>query len=997
MRPPRLLILLSCFVALPILLTFGSLIYSHPPGEAATESTQYTQKPGGLRSLFSFHTPSALFPPSAIISLTDENSTFFLARPANFGKILPVDGLSGQLWAGTGFGGDDGFGRGMENAGTGELGCSDVPGWSENHPQRYMEKKGDKPFGAGPQRGSPQAVQDKGQKKERSADAAGNKKNENLLPDEQDGTDDHLHHPLSDSQISKQNKPGEVANHESLTDGVDQGHADIQSLQEGAEIAGKIVILRRGGCGFLEKVKWVQRRGGVALIVGDDKQGGPLITMNAHGDTSNVTIPSLFTSYTTGSILSSLVPLQRMRAEKDPEQDTAKADKIIKKLGPTFTTGDSAARATGTPRPSIRPASGKISTRPDADSTQVSDEKGWLRSALSAFSVGSDDDSDLPADSRRPPSSGRVNWIISDNWNDEPKNEMKSDAKTGKAKRPDEKPSMITKPKSKQNGGDGFVIGVQDWRDPDLHADTAAEAGKKTADAKTAKAKEAGKSAKSSDKKSKKPSSGPTGGSITPGSGEYRSADGTTGGMSLAAQRNAIKAKYLEAKAEEARESQGWLGGIFGGDDDDEADDETFEIPGRYSGFVEEVKFEEQTGETESFEEHEGLWVTLTPTTISSSPFFDTLLVLVVSPLITLTVVYAMLLLRSRIRRRRWRAPKSVVDRLPVRTYHTMSDGSTTTSAQVVPSQGSHPTSPLLSQTSPRSSRSRPRPRSQTTSGIGDLVDTSLNQATNSLSKRAPPPAPVRKKYTGKQVECVVCLEEYIDGQSRVMSLPCGHEFHAECITPWLTTRRRTCPICKGDVVRSLATQTPSPTSPTGSRLTSSSQHPSPTTTHSRSRTQTRTSASDHQPTDAADDEIQHQAASTINDSPSSAIPIPHRANSQGEIDLDLERGLLGRDPNDGSRDGRGTAIDDNDDNDVDLATTLVNDRGPDGPFAGMNDGGGAGAVASSSLGSQGSREGRRGWRGLAELSLSAFSGEAAAWRGRRRDGSRGGVGDRNR
>ncbi|KAJ4134575.1 hypothetical protein NW765_008618 [Fusarium oxysporum] len=57
----------------------------------------------------------------------------------------------------------------------------------------------------------------------------------------------------------------------------------------------------------------------------------------------------------------------------------------------------------------------------------------------------------------------------------------------------------------------------------------------------------------------------------------------------------------------------------------------------------------------------------------------------------------------------------------------------------------------------------------------------------------------------GRQVECVVCLEEYVDGVSQVMSLPCGHEFHVECITPWLTTRRRTCPICKGDVVRSLA------------------------------------------------------------------------------------------------------------------------------------------------------------------------------------------------
>ncbi|KAG7291556.1 hypothetical protein NEMBOFW57_001575 [Staphylotrichum longicolle] len=50
------------------------------------------------------------------------------------------------------------------------------------------------------------------------------------------------------------------------------------------------------------------------------------------------------------------------------------------------------------------------------------------------------------------------------------------------------------------------------------------------------------------------------------------------------------------------------------------------------------------------------------------------------------------------------------------------------------------------------------------------------------------------KKYMGRQVECVVCLEEYVDGVSRVMSLPCGHEFHAECI----------------DVVRSLARGTSS-------------------------------------------------------------------------------------------------------------------------------------------------------------------------------------------
>ena len=39
-----------------------------------------------------------------------------------------------------------------------------------------------------------------------------------------------------------------------------------------------------------------------------------------------------------------------------------------------------------------------------------------------------------------------------------------------------------------------------------------------------------------------------------------------------------------------------------------------------------------------------------------------------------------------------------------------------------------------------------------------------------------------RRKYGGRQRECVVCLEEYFDGVSKVMGLPCGHEFHADCM-----------------------------------------------------------------------------------------------------------------------------------------------------------------------------------------------------------------------
>lgn len=53
-----------------------------------------------------------------------------------------------------------------------------------------------------------------------------------------------------------------------------------------------------------------------------------------------------------------------------------------------------------------------------------------------------------------------------------------------------------------------------------------------------------------------------------------------------------------------------------------------------------------------------------------------------------------------------------------------------------------------------------------------------------------------RRKYGGRQKECVVCLEEYVDGVSQVMSLPCGHEFHAECMyvpDPSAASRRLSC------------------------------------------------------------------------------------------------------------------------------------------------------------------------------------------------------------
>ena len=47
--------------------------------------------------------------------------------------------------------------------------------------------------------------------------------------------------------------------------------------------------------------------------------------------------------------------------------------------------------------------------------------------------------------------------------------------------------------------------------------------------------------------------------------------------------------------------------------------------------------------------------------------------------------------------------------------------------------------------------------------------------------------------------ECPICLEAY-QLQDKVRCLPCFHEFHVQCIDPWLA-QKASCPVCKHPVV----------------------------------------------------------------------------------------------------------------------------------------------------------------------------------------------------
>lgn len=762
MRPIRFLLsLATCILAFFLLLSFG-------PWRSSTQED--LEERSGIQTYFNWRTPSSLFPPSAIISLTDDNSTFFLARPAAFGPLLPAKSLSGQLWVGSGFAND--HMRGGVGSVEGELGCSDIPDWD------------DADYAGGNAEGRSSGVEQggKGRRRRRSVPPEDDDDELELEVDreEYDGTDDHLHHPLSPSDGLKTNR---------ASVGKRPTHADIQSLQEGAEIAGKVVLLSRGGCGFLEKVKWVQRRGGVALIVGDDIRGGPLVTMYARGDTTNVTIPSLFTSHTTAHLLSSLIPsggiLDHLTTEEAARLGLALGNKAeqtkSKAAKPNFTTTSIAVKATSTAKAKQHGEADMLARIHNDDRTESDGqyaEGGWFHSLFSSRSGA-----DRHDDSRRPPNSGHIGWVLQAEFEDD---EVVEDRIAGKQTSSSTSNGPARTKAPGRATEDGFVIGVQDWRDPDLVAEL-----KDNQQAVTASLSSTSAGARST----KSLKHGLKGGSIMPLSGEYGKAIHAAVDLGRSSQH---ASKESQATSNKPKKDGSWLARLFSSHEEQTHSDQA---PKEVTTKVQDAISRPTTGQNfhrhnqvqDELSHHEGLWITLTPTSMSSSPFFDTLLVLVVSPLVTLTVVYALLLLRSRIRRRRWRAPKSVVERLPVRTYQTMP--STTTTSSSTTSAGSTPavsaTTPLLhSNARPIDSpQQRSRPRARTASEI-PAASSSLRSAESLASpsleeveeKRAAGLAEWRRRYGGKQRECVVCLEEYVDGVSRVMSLPCGHEFHEGCM-----------------------------------------------------------------------------------------------------------------------------------------------------------------------------------------------------------------------
>ncbi|KAF9913914.1 hypothetical protein BX616_009316 [Lobosporangium transversale] len=75
---------------------------------------------------------------------------------------------------------------------------------------------------------------------------------------------------------------------------------------------------------------------------------------------------------------------------------------------------------------------------------------------------------------------------------------------------------------------------------------------------------------------------------------------------------------------------------------------------------------------------------------------------------------------------------------------------------------------------------------------------TALNASTHSLSNPASTPTPVNGVEGISDDTCAVCIDEFVEGEE-IRMLPCHHEFHCECIDPWLIRKSSTCPLCKYD------------------------------------------------------------------------------------------------------------------------------------------------------------------------------------------------------
>ncbi|KAL8283759.1 hypothetical protein RQP46_005554 [Phenoliferia psychrophenolica] len=208
-----------------------------------------------------------------------------------------------------------------------------------------------------------------------------------------------------------------------------------------------------------------------------------------------------------------------------------------------------------------------------------------------------------------------------------------------------------------------------------------------------------------------------------------------------------------------------------------------------------------QVGESEM----QGLYVVLSKDELFAWPLLDFLLLLLVLPsLLTLLTVFTH---RVRVMRQRKadRAPRDVVDGLPVFTWGERDSGEKragTSPEHEGDANGGDSVGEGTSRDEEASIGMRPIPESPTES-------TSLLRPNATATRRStffarffpaqtptPPPSPPptsvpkRQKFHSLNIECAICMEDFVDSD-RVTELPCGHLYHQAEIESWLLNAKR--------------------------------------------------------------------------------------------------------------------------------------------------------------------------------------------------------------
>jgi len=88
--------------------------------------------------------------------------------------------------------------------------------------------------------------------------------------------------------------------------------------------------------------------------------------------------------------------------------------------------------------------------------------------------------------------------------------------------------------------------------------------------------------------------------------------------------------------------------------------------------------------------------------------------------------------------------------------------------------------------------------------GIADAGQTNTQHGSELLATEQPSEQPnamaaapelkIDAALDGGNISCSICTDDFIKAQE-LRVLPCNHQFHAECIDPWLLNFSSTCPL----------------------------------------------------------------------------------------------------------------------------------------------------------------------------------------------------------